>query len=264
MFEDTVNRANPIKGRINMSNLCSEILQVNTPTTYNEDLSYAQIGKDISCNLGSMNIALSMDAADLGQTVETAIRALTAVSDQSHIASVRSIEDGNDRSHAIGLGQMNLHGYLAREHVYYGSEEGIDFTNIYFYTVLFHALRASNNLAKERGRAFDGFEDSTYASGTFFDKYIDRAWVPETEKVNELFAGKHIPTQEDWKALKASIQEHGIYNQNLQAVPPTGSISYINSSTSSIHPIASKIEIRKEGKLGRVYYPAAFMTNDNL
>ena len=89
MFEDTVNKANPIKGRINMSNLCSEILQVNTPTTYNDDLSYKEIGKDISCNLGSMNIALSMDADDLGQTVETAIRALTAVSDQSHIGSVR-------------------------------------------------------------------------------------------------------------------------------------------------------------------------------
>ncbi|MCR2762402.1 class 1b ribonucleoside-diphosphate reductase subunit alpha [Microbacterium sp. zg.B48] len=264
MFEDTVNRANPIKGRINMSNLCSEILQVNTPTTYNEDLSYKEIGKDISCNLGSMNIALSMDADDLGRTVETAIRALSAVSEQSHIASVRSIEDGNDRSHAIGLGQMNLHGYLAREHVHYGSEEGIDFTNIYFYTVLFHALRASNNLAIERGRAFDGFADSSYATGEFFDKYIERAWVPETEKVKELFTGKHIPTQEDWVALKASIQQHGIYNQNLQAVPPTGSISYINNSTSSIHPIASKIEIRKEGKLGRVYYPAAFMTNDNL
>ena len=264
MFEDTVNKANPIKGRINMSNLCSEILQVNTPTTYNEDLSYAEIGKDISCNLGSMNIALAMDGKDLAGTVETSIRALTAVSDQSHIRSVRSIEDGNDRSHAIGLGQMNLHGYLAREHVYYGSEEGLDFTNIYFYTVLFHALRASNQIAIERGTAFDGFADSTYASGEFFDKYTDAAWQPETEKVKELFAGIHIPTQEDWRELKASIQQHGIYNQNLQAVPPTGSISYINNSTSSIHPIASKIEIRKEGKIGRVYYPAPFMTNDNL
>ena len=264
MFEDTVNAANPIKGRINMSNLCSEILQVNTPTTYNEDLSYAQIGKDISCNLGSLNIALAMDSPDLGKTVETAIRGLTAVSNQSHIRSVRSIEEGNDRTHAIGLGQMNLHGYLARERVFYGSEEGIDFTNIYFYTVLFHALRASNEIAIERGQAFEGFEDSKYASGEFFDKYIERAWVPETEKVKEMFAGVHIPTQDDWTALKAKIQQHGIYNQNLQAVPPTGSISYINNSTSSIHPIAAKVEIRKEGKLGRVYYPAAFMTNDNL
>ncbi|MFL0411324.1 class 1b ribonucleoside-diphosphate reductase subunit alpha [Microbacterium paludicola] len=264
MFEDTVNKANPIKGRINMSNLCSEILQVNTPTTLNEDLSYDQIGKDISCNLGSLNIALAMDSPNLGQTVETSIRALTAVSDQSHIRSVRSIEDGNDKSHAIGLGQMNLHGYLARERVYYGSEEGVDFTNMYFYTVLFHALRASNRLAIERGVAFEGFEDSKYASGEFFDKYTEQAWVPQTEKVKEMFAAHHIPTQDDWRELKASIQQHGIYNQNLQAVPPTGSISYINNSTSSIHPIASKVEIRKEGKLGRVYYPAPFMTNDNL
>ena len=266
VFEDTVNKANPIKGRINMSNLCTEILQVNTPTTYNEDLSYDQIGKDISCNLGSLNIALTMDSPDFGKTVETAIRGLTSVSNQSHITSVRSIEDGNDKSHAIGLGQMNLHGYLARERIFYGSEEGIDFTNIYFYTVLFHALRASNRISIERGEVFDGFGDSKYASGEFFDKYTDAAWVPETAKVTQLFAdsGVHIPTQQDWAELKASIQEHGIYNQNLQAVPPTGSISYINNSTASIHPIASKIEIRKEGKLGRVYYPAAFMTNDNL
>ncbi|MFF2370864.1 class 1b ribonucleoside-diphosphate reductase subunit alpha [Agromyces sp. NPDC058110] len=266
VFEDTVNKANPIKGRINMSNLCSEILQVNTPTTYNEDLSYNEIGKDISCNLGSLNIALTMDSPDFGKTIETAIRGLTAVSNMSHITSVRSIEDGNDKSHAIGLGQMNLHGYLARERVFYGSEEGIDFTNIYFYTVLFHALRASNTIAKERGETFVGFEDSKYASGEFFDKYTDTAWVPATAKVTQLFADSnvHIPTQADWLELKASIQEHGIYNQNLQAVPPTGSISYINNSTSSIHPIAAKIEIRKEGKLGRVYYPAAFMTNDNL
>jgi len=266
MFEDTVNKANPIKGRINMSNLCSEILQVNTPTTYNEDLSYDAIGKDISCNLGSLNIALTMDAPDFGKTVETAIRGLTSVSNQSHIASVRSIEYGNDKSHAIGLGQMNLHGYLARERVFYGSEEGVDFTNIYFYTVLFHALRASNLIATERGETFDGFADSTYASGEFFDKYTEQAWQPATERVRELFAASevHIPTQQDWLELKAKVQATGIYNQNLQAVPPTGSISYINNSTSSIHPIASKIEIRKEGKIGRVYYPAPFMTNDNL
>src|SRR4029079_15591219 len=117
----------------------------------------------ISCNLGSLNIALTMDGPDFGNTVETAIRGLTSVSNQSHIASVRSIEDGNDKSHAIGLGQMNLHGYLARERIFYGSEEGVDFTNIYFYTVLFHALRASTRISIERGEVFDGFWDSKYA-----------------------------------------------------------------------------------------------------
>ena len=264
MYEDTVNNANPIAGRINMSNLCSEILQVNTPTTYNADLSYNEIGKDISCNLGSLNIAMVMDGPDFGKTIETSIRALTAVSDQSDIESVRSISDGNHKSHAIGLGQMNLHGYLAREKVHYGSEVALDFTNIYFYTVLFHALKASNKLAIERKSQFVGFENSKYASGEFFDKYINQVWAPETEKTKELFAGSNIaiPTQADWVELKASVQKHGIYNQNLQAVPPTGSISYINNSTSSIHPIASRIEIRKEGKLGRVYYPAPFLSDE--
>ena len=266
MFEDTVNKANPIKGKITHSNLCSEILQVSTPSTYNEDLSYSHVGRDISCNLGSMNIALAMDSPDFGRTVEVAIRALTAVSDQTSIESVPSIKRANAGGHAIGLGQMNLHGYLARERVYYGSDEGLDFTNMYFYTVAYHAIRASNRLAIERNKAFDGFEDSTYATGAYFEKYVTRTWEPKTARVRELFenAGVAIPTQDDWKALSASVQEHGLYNQNLQAVPPTGSISYINHSTSSIHPVASKIEIRKEGKIGRVYYPAPFLTNDNL
>ena len=270
MFEDTVNRANPIKGRINMSNLCSEILQVNSPTIYGEDLSYQEIGKDISCNLGSLNIASAMDSSDFGNTVEMAVRALTAVSDMSHIRSVPSIDQGNQDSHAIGLGQMNLHGYLCRERIYYGSEEGLDFTNIYFCTVAFHAIRASNQIAIERQQSFKGFRDSTYASGAYFDKYVDDAlaakWQPKTDRVRELFAdaGIAIPTTADWAALKDSVMQHGLYNQNLQAVPPTGSISYINNSTSSIHPIVSRVEIRKEGKIGRVYYPAAFMTNDNL
>lgn len=266
VFEDTVNRANPIKGKITMSNLCSEILQVSTPSRFNEDLSYAEVGKDISCNLGSLNIALTMDSPDFGKSVETAIRALTAVSDQTSIESVPSVKKANNAGHAIGLGQMNLHGYLARERIFYGSDEGLDFTNIYFYAVAFHAIRASNKLAIERGRAFEGFEDSKYASGEYFAKYIEREWAPRTARVRQLFdeAGIHIPTQDDWRELAASVKEHGIYNQNLQAVPPTGSISYINHSTSSIHPIASKIEIRKEGKIGRVYYPAPFMDNDNL
>ena len=266
MFEDTVNRANPIEGKVTHSNLCSEILQVSTPSVFNEDLSYAVVGKDISCNLGSLNIAKAMDSPDFGQTVEVAIRALTAVSDQTRIDSVPSIVRGNEESHSIGLGQMNLHGYLARERIFYGSEEGIDFTNMYFYTVCYHAIRASNKIAIERGTHFKGFEKSKYATGEFFDKYTEQVWEPKTDKVRKLFAdaGIKIPDQDDWRRLKESVQKHGIYNAYLQAVPPTGSISYINHSTSSIHPIAAKIEIRKEGKIGRVYYPAPYMTNDNL
>ena len=266
MYEDTVNRANPIAGRINMSNLCSEILQVNSASRYDENLDYAEIGKDISCNLGSLNIAHTMDSPDFGRTIETAIRGLTAVSDMSHIRSVPSIEAGNAASHAIGLGQMNLHGYLAREGIPYGSPEGLDFTNLYFYTVTWHALHTSMMLARERNQRFAGFEQSRYASGEYFSPYLEGDWQPKTARVRELFAraGIVLPTREMWQRLRDDVMRYGIYNQNLQAVPPTGSISYINHATSSIHPIVSKIEIRKEGKTGRVYYPAPFMTNENL
>ncbi|WNK21477.1 class 1b ribonucleoside-diphosphate reductase subunit alpha [Halomonas piscis] len=266
LFEDSANRDNPIAGRINMSNLCSEILQVNTPSRYDEDLGYEHVGEDISCNLGSLNIAKVMDSGDIGASVETAVRGLTAVSEMSNLASVPSVANGNAQSRAIGLGQMNLHGFLAREHIYYGSEEGLDFTNLYFYCVTYHALRASNRLAMENGDTFKGFADSDYASGRFFDKYTDRVWEPRTARVRELFArvGIALPTQDDWRELKASVMAYGLYNRNLQAIPPTGSISYINHSTSSIHPVAAKIEIRKEGKLGRAYYPAPYLDDENM
>ncbi len=265
MFEDTVNRQNPLAGRINMSNLCSEILQVNQPSEYREDLSYSLVGKDISCNLGSLNIARVMDAGHPEHTVNVAIRALTSVADMSDMQSVPSIAAGNRASHAIGLGQMNLHGYLARENIMYGSAEALDFTNLYFYSIAYYALKASCEIARERQQRFSGFEHSSYASGEFFDKYIDQQWLPRTIRGASLFSqsGITLPCREDWQRLRQQVMTHGLYHSNLQAVPPTGSISYINHATSSIHPIAAKIEIRKEGKLGRVYYPAPYLTNAN-
>ena len=246
---------------------CSEILQVSEPSTYDEDNQYVTVGRDISCNLGSMNIAKAMASPDFGKTVETAIRSLTAVSLMSNLKAVPSIERANRLSHAIGLGQMNLHGYLGASKIYYDSEEAIDFTNIYFYTVLYHALRTSNMIARERGEKFYNFEKSKYASGEFFDKYLTGEFGKiKTEKVRKLIQGSSLvpPTVEDWKKLKDDVMEYGLFNQNLQAVPPTGSISYINGSTSSIHPIAARIEKRKEGKTGRVHFPAPGMTNDNV
>lgn len=266
MFEDTVNKANPIDGRVSMSNLCTEILQVSEASTFNEDGTYKTIGKDISCNLGSLNIEKAMKSKDFAKSVAVAVRALSSVSDICNIASVPSIERGNDMSHAIGLGQMNLHGFFMGNDVLYGDEDSIEFTSRYFLSVCYHALVASNNIAIERGKVFDGFERSKYASGEFFDKYLLEDWSVKSEKVKAIFDKYNfvLPTKEDWQKLKESVMAHGIYNQNLQAVPPTGSISYVNNSTSSIHPIAAPIEVRKEGKVGRVYYPAVNLTQENL
>ncbi|MCL7158833.1 ribonucleotide-diphosphate reductase subunit alpha, partial [Escherichia coli] len=91
-------------------------------------------------------------------------------------------------------------------------------------------------------------------------------WQPKTATVGVLFArsGVTLPTREMWAQLRDDVMCSGIYNQYLQAVPPTGSISYIYHASSCIHPIVAIVVIRKEGKTGRVYYPAPFMTNENL
>lgn len=265
LFEDIANRASNLEGRINMSNLCSEILQVNTPSTFNEDGSYNQVGQDISCNLGSMNIAKAMYGGDLSKTVSIAIRALTAVSDLSNIGAVPSIAEGNRRTHAIGLGQMNLAGFLASEKIHYGSPESIDFTSAYFAAIAYHAMRESNQIVLDGAEPFEDFEKSKYYSGEYFDKYTAKNWHPETNEAKALFEkyGIALPTREDWADLRDLVMEHGIYSGYLQAVPPTGSISYINHSTASIHPISAQVEIRKEGKTGRVYYPAFGMNESN-
>ena len=267
LFEDNANRSHPLDGRINMSNLCSEILQFNERSIYNTDGSYKHVGKDISCNLGSMNIAKTFDSPDFSKSIEIAMRSLSAVSDMSNIEAVPSVENGNKSTHAVGLGQMNLHGFLAREHIHYDSPEAVDFANLYAYAVNYESIVASNKIAIERGEVFDGFEKSKYADGTYFDKYIEKDWsVPETSKVAELFKKStiHIPTPQDWKNLRKKVMEYGLYNGYRQAYAPNGSTSYIFDCTSSIHPIVSPIEIRKEGKLGRVYYPAPYLSDDTL
>ncbi|UDL15949.1 ribonucleotide reductase [Microbacterium phage Pumpernickel] len=265
MFEDTVNAASNIDGRVSMSNLCSEILQVSTPTTYGENLNTDVVGNDISCNLGSLNIAKTMYGGNLDLTVNSAIRALTAVSDLSNVECVPSVAKGNSESHAIGLGQMNLHGFLASEGIYYGSEESIDFVSAYFAAVAYSAVKASNEIATETGIKFAGFENSKYASGEYFAKYMQQSWGPKTKVASDLFAkyGIKLPTREDWTRLAALVKTYGMYNAYLQAIPPTGSISYINNSTSSIHPIVAQVESRKEGKIGRVYVAAFGLTNEN-
>ena len=226
MYEDTVNRANPIEGKITHSNLCSEILQVSTPSVFNDDLSYAKVGKDISCNLGSMNIAKTMDSPDFAQTIEVAIRALTAVSDQTHIWSVPSIEQGNNDSHAIGLGQMNLHGYLARERIFYGSEEGIDFTNIYFYTVLYHALRASNRIAIERGTHFQGLRELEVRVGGVL-RQVHRAGVGAQDRQGAPAVRRRRHSHSDARGL-GQAQGVGGQARHLQPEPAGGAADRVD------------------------------------
>ncbi len=261
---DTANRANPVHGKIIMSNLCSEILQVQEPSLINGKQEYDVLGTDISCNLGSTNIVNLMSSPDFGKSVRTMTRALTFVTDASDIDVVPSIQNGNHLNHTIGLGAMGLHTYFAKNQMEYGSPESIEFTDIYFTLLNYWTLVESNTIAKERQLVFHNFEKSSYADSSYFDKYIQGNHQPKSAKVKELFAGVFIPTSDDWQALADNVKRDGLYHQNRLAVAPNGSISYINDTSASLHPITRLIEERQEKKIGKIYYPAAYLSNETI
>ena len=262
---DTANRHNPIDGKIIMSNLCSEILQVQTPSELNDAQEFVKLGTDISCNLGSTNILNMMTSPDFGRSIRAMTRALTFVTDSSSIDAVPSIKNGNQQAHTFGLGAMGLHSYLAKHHIEYGSPESVEFTNIYFMLMNYWTLVESNNIARERQETFVGFEKSKYADGSYFDKYVTGQYVPKSDRIKELFDGHFIPQAKDWEELRELVKKDGLYHQNRLAVAPNGSISYINDCSASIHPITQRIEERQERKSEKsIIQPTVFQQTQFL
>lgn len=269
LFDDTVNDRNPNQGRIVMSNLCSEIVQSSSETTYDVDLTVQKLGEDICCNLGSLNIDKMMNSGEhFENSIYYSIKSLDHVSRTSDLSCAPSIQNGNKNNNALGLGAMNLHGFLATNHIYYDSPEALDFTNIFFYIVAYYSFKSSNRLAKEYGKTYKNFSTSKYADASYFDKYtkcpIDE-YVPKTDRIKEIFKDKniYIPTQNDWINLTEEIKKYGLANAHLLAIAPTGSISYLSSCTPSLQPVVSPVEVRKEGKIGRVYSTAYKLDEDN-
>ncbi|QGZ97991.1 class 1b ribonucleoside-diphosphate reductase subunit alpha [Mycoplasma sp. NEAQ87857] len=269
LFDDTVNNNNPNAGRIVMSNLCSEIVQSSSMTEYNVDLSIKNLGEDIACNLGSLNIDKIMQPHhDIENSIYYAIKSLDHVSRSCDLSCAPSIKNGNANNHALGLGAMNLHGFLANNQIHYDSPEALEFTDLFFYTIAYYAFKASNKLAIINQQTYKNFSTSKYATGEYFDKYTkcdDNLYQFKSTKIKEVFdkANIKLPTKQDWIELTKNIMQHGLANSHLLAVAPTGSISYLSSCTPSLQPVVSPVEVRKEGKIGRVYSLAYKLNEDN-
>ncbi|WP_244918678.1 class 1b ribonucleoside-diphosphate reductase subunit alpha [Paenibacillus dendritiformis] len=264
MFVDNTNEYHALKeiGRVKFSNLCSEIAQLSEVSTINDYGVEDEIHRDISCNLGSLNIVNVMKNKRMRDTVHRAMDALTEVSDRSNISIVPSVAKANRELHSVGLGAMNLHGFLAKNKIAYESKEARDFVRTFFMMVNFYSLERSMLIAQERGVTFTDFDRSEYASGAYFDRYLNTDFSPKTERVQQLFEGHTIPTLEDWARLKEQVMEHGLYHAYRLAIAPTGSISYLQSSTASIAPITQRIEEREYGD-SKTIYPMPYISDEN-
>ena len=187
---------------------------MQTESEINEDQTYKTLGTDISCNLSSTNVANMMDSPNFGKSIITQFRALDYVASTTSIESVPTIKHGNDLYHSVGLGALNLHGYLAKNKIMYGSPESIEFTGVYFQLLNYWTLYASNLIAKETGFIFHEFDKSKYANGEYFSEYGEHIRYKDdlSDTVKKLFENIEIPTQEDWCDLQLNIENHGLAN----------------------------------------------------
>lgn len=264
-FKDNANKEHALKeiGDIKFSNLCTEIMQLSEISDINPYYEEDILRRGISCNLGSLNIATIMENKRIKEATKAAIDSLTMVSDLTSIDVVPTIKKANDELHSVGLGAMNLHGFFAKNYIMYESREALDFCNVFFMIVNYYSLERSMEIAKERKETFKDFEKSEYANGNYFNKYIEKDFLPQTEKVKTLFEGIYIPTKEDWEKLKVEVMEHGVYNAYRMAIAPNQSTSYIMNSTASVMPVVDTIEVREYGD-STTFYPMPYLTNDNF
>lgn len=265
MFKDNANRVHPNAniGQIKMSNLCTEIFQLQETSVINDYGVEDDIKRDISCNLGSLNIVNVMESGKFRDSVHTGIDALTVVSDEANIQNAPGVKKANNELHSVGLGAMNLHGYLAKNKISYESEEAKDFANVFFMMMNYYSLERSMQTAKERGETYKDFEKSDYVNGKYFEYYTSESIEPQYDKVRQLFDGIDIPTAEDWKALQQQVEKYGLFHAYRLAIAPTQSISYVQNATTSVMPIVDQIERRTYGN-AETFYPMPFLSPETM
>jgi ribonucleoside-diphosphate reductase alpha chain len=264
IFDDNVNEVHPLKniGRVKMSNLCTEILQVQQTSVITDQEEPNEYGFDVSCNLGSIDIHAASKVKDFEKLIDTSMRLLTNVSQMTDIKNVPSVAKANKLMHSVGLGVMNLHGHLVTQGILYGSKESIDFIDCFMEAMNYYSLKTSMEIAKEHGESFYRFEESDYASGIYFDQYVNKEEQELSPVVLKALGNIPLITQKMWQTLKEDIMQYGLFHSYRIAVAPTGSISYIRSCTASIAPCTERVEIRDYAD-SRTIYPMPHLTNDN-
>ena len=235
-FRDTVNRANPNShaGMIYGSNLCHEIAQNMSETKFVSEEIVSENGKSkivttvesgdmVTCNLNSINLG-NVAFDELKENVPLQIRMLDNVI-TLNMFPVSDAEVTSLRYRAIGLGVSGYHHYLAKNAIAWENEKHIEEADRLFEEIAYNAIKASMELAKEKG-AYAEFEGSKWQTGEYFD---ERGYVSER-----------------WQELKKDVMKNGLRNGYLMAVAPTGSTSNIAGTTAGIDPIFKKFFVEEK------------------
>jgi len=231
-FKDPCNLryTNQHVGVVHSSNLCTEI------TLHTNDAEIAV------CNLGSINIPAHIDdnglnTEKLERTINTAMRMLDNVIDYNYY-SVPQARDSNLRHRPVGMGIMGFQDALYKQRLPYASDEAVTFADRTMEAVSYYAIKASTNLAEERGR-YSSFEGSLWSKGVLPIDSIDylaegRGGYLELDRSHTF----------DWDSLRGRVQKIGMRNSNTMAIAPTATISNICGVSQSIEPTYQNLFVK--------------------
>ena len=232
-FKDACNLRSPQQhtGVVHSSNLCTEI----TLNTSQEEIAV--------CNLGSVNLTHhlkdgKLDQEKLEQTINTAIRMLDNVININYYA-VGAAENSNMKHRPIGLGIMGFHDSLYMLKVPYASDEAIEFADRSMEAVSYYAIKASSNLAKERG-TYSSYEGSLWSKGVLPIDSV--AYLKENR--GEGYAEVDQSTSLDWDSLRELVLNQGMRNSNVMAIAPTATIANITGVSQSIEPTYQNLYVK--------------------
>lgn len=233
-FRDTVNRLNPNKhaGNIYSTQLCTEICQNTAPSVYESETKEGdsisikyKTGDSVVCNLASINVAKVNTKEEIESVFPVSMRILDNVITLNYYP-IEESRITSEKYRSVGLGFLGLAEYLACNQMAYDSQQAREHVDELFEMYAYAGLKASNELAKERG-AYDLFEGSEWQKGKLFGR--DEQWYKENAK-----------TDLDWQTLIKDISEHGTRFAYHFAPAPNTSTSGVVGTTAGLLPIYKK------------------------
>ena len=232
MNVDHVNTHSSFKDKVYMSNLCQEITLPTKPIQHIDD----ENGEIALCILSAINVGTLNHYEDLEALCDLAVRALEEIIDYQGYP-VKAAEISTKARRSLGVGYIGLAHFLAKNKVKYSDPEAWRLVHELTENFQYYLLKASNNLAKERGPC-DYFSRTKYADGILpidtYKKDLDTI-VPNV-------------LTKDWDQLRKDIAEHGLRHSTLSAQMPSESSSVVSNATNGIEPPRDYLSVKKSKK----------------
>lgn len=232
MNVDHCNTHSSFDDTIYMSNLCQEITLPTTPFTElddNEDLE----SEIALCILSAVNLGLIRDLSELESLCDLAVRALDELIDYQEYP-MQAAKNATINRRSLGIGVINYAYYLAKNKAKYNSQEAFDLTHELFEALQYNLIKASANLAAEKGPC-EYYNRTKYSRGVF---PIDTYKVDIDEHVK-------VELKQDWPALRALVSENGLRNSTLSSLMPSESSSQVSNGTNGIEAPRAYISVKK-------------------